>query len=63
MLPAPPGGTLLEAFSVHVAIQRRPEAENYGFLGGLMADFFLKRCCLIFGGVLASENVDFALEG
>ena len=25
---APPGGTLLEAFSAHVAIQRRPEAEN-----------------------------------
>ena len=28
VLPAPPEGTLLEAFSVHVAIQRRPEVEN-----------------------------------
>ena len=28
VLPAPPRGTLLEAFSAHVAIQRRPEAEN-----------------------------------
>ena len=26
--PAPPKDTLLEAFSHHVAIQRRPEAEN-----------------------------------
>ena len=26
--PAPPGGTLLEAFSAHVAVQGRPEAEN-----------------------------------
>ena len=28
VLPASPEGTLLEAFSVHVAIQRRPEVEN-----------------------------------
>ena len=28
VLPASPEGTPLEAFSVHVAIQRRPEVEN-----------------------------------
>ena len=28
VLPPPPEGTLLEAFSVHVAIQRRPDVEN-----------------------------------
>ena len=63
MLPAPPEGTLLEAFSAHVAIQRRPEVENLGFWGGLVAEFFLKRFCIIFGGVLGSENLDFAWEG
>ena len=42
MLPAPPEGTLLEAFSVHVAIQRRPEVENLGFWGGLVAESFFK---------------------
>ena len=26
--PGPPEGTPVEAFSVHVAIQRRPEVEN-----------------------------------
>ena len=31
VLPAPPEGTLLEAFSIHVAIQRRPEVENWRF--------------------------------
>ena len=40
MLPAPPEGNLLEAFSIHVAIQRRPEVENLGFWGGLVAEFF-----------------------
>ena len=34
---APPKGTLLEAFSHHVAIQGRPEAENVRFWGGLVA--------------------------
>ena len=33
------------------------------FEGGLVAEFFLKRFCTIFGGVLDSENVDFAWEG
>ena len=33
---------LLEALSVHVAIQRRPEVENCGFWGGLVAEFFFK---------------------
>ena len=42
MLPAPPEGTLLEAFSVHVAIQRRPEVENLGFWGGLVAEYFFE---------------------
>ena len=50
----------MEALSVHVAIQRRPEVENLGFWGGLVAESFLKRFCTIFGGVLDSENVDFA---
>ena len=54
---------LLEALSVHVAIQRRPEVENWGFWGGLVAESFLQRFCTIFGGVLDSENVDFAWEG
>ena len=58
-LPAPPEGTLLEAFSAHVAIQRRPEVENLGFWGVVVAEFFLKRF-LIFGKVLGGENVDFA---
>ena len=39
----PPEGTLLEAFSVHVAIQRRPEVENCGFWGGLVAESFFER--------------------
>ena len=30
-----PEGTLLEAFSAHVAIQRRPEVKNWGFWGGV----------------------------
>ena len=34
---APPKGTLLEAFSHHVAIQGRPEAENVRFWGVLVA--------------------------
>ena len=42
-LPAPPEGTLLEAFSAHVAIQRRPEVENLRFLGGLVAESFFLR--------------------
>ena len=42
VLPASPEGTLLEAFSVHVAIQRRPEVENWGFWGGLVAEFFFE---------------------
>ena len=42
MLPAPPEGTLLEAFSAHVAIQRRPEVENSGFWGGLVAESFFE---------------------
>ena len=47
MLPAPPEGTLLEAFSIHVAIQRRPEVENLGFGGGLVAEFFFEE--ILFG--------------
>ena len=42
VLPASPEGTPLEAFSVHVAIQRRPEVENLRFLGGLVAESFFK---------------------
>ena len=38
----PPEGTPLEAFSVHVAIQRRPDVENWGFWGGLVAESFFK---------------------
>ena len=33
---------LLQALSVHVAIQRRPEVENWGFWGGLVAEFFFE---------------------
>ena len=58
-----PEGTLLEAFSVHVAIQRRPDVENLGFWGGLVAEFLLKRFCVTFGRVLGSEKVNFAWEG
>ena len=62
-LLAPSEGTLLEAFSAHVAIQRRPEVENLGFWGDLVAEFLLKRFCVTFGRVLGSENVDFAWDG
>ena len=41
-LLAPSEGTLWEAFSVHVAIQRRPEVENCGFWGGLVAEAFFQ---------------------
>ena len=40
MLPAPPKGTFLEAFSAHVAIQRRPEVESLGFWGVWLQSFF-----------------------
>ena len=43
MLPTPPEGSLFEAFSAHVAIQRRPEAENEGFWGGLVAETFFEK--------------------
>ena len=41
--PAPLKGTLLEAFSHHVAIQGRPEAENVRFWGGLVAESFFEQ--------------------
>ena len=63
MLPAPPEGTLLEAFSAHVAIQRRPEVENLGFWVGLIAESVFEEILYRFGkGPLGSENVDFAWE-
>ena len=40
--PGPSEGTLLEVFSAHVAIQRRPEVENWGFWGGLVAESFFE---------------------
>ena len=43
-----------------------PEAPwgwKFRILGGLVAEFFLKRFCTFFGGVMDSENVDFAWEG
>ena len=51
---------LLEALSVHVAIQRRPEVEIEDYGGVWLQSPFLKRFCTTFGGVLDSENVDFA---
>ena len=41
-LLAPSEGTLLEVFSAHVAIQRRPKVENLGFWGGLVAESFFE---------------------
>ena len=49
VLPASPEGTPLEAFSVHVAIQRRPEVENWGFWGGLVAESLFKEILHHFG--------------
>ena len=46
---APPKGTLLEAFSHHVAIQGRPEAENVRFWGGLVAESFFEEILFHFG--------------
>ena len=47
--PAPPEGTLWEAFSAHVAIQGRPEAENVRFWGGLVAGSFFEQILGHFG--------------
>ena len=56
-------GSLLEPFSVHDAIQGRPGRKTDDFGRVWLQSLFLKRFCTIFGGVLDSENVDFAWEG
>ena len=56
-------GSLLEPFSVHDAIQGRLGRKTDDFGGVWLQSIFLKRFCLIFGGVLGSENNDFAWEG
>ena len=59
---APPRGTLLKAFSVHVAVQGRPDAENVRFWGVWLQGPFLNRFQIIFRRVLDSKNVDLATE-
>ena len=52
----------MEAFSAHVAIQRRPEVENLGLWGVLVAEFSFKEILHHFWRGPGSENVDFVWE-
>ena len=63
VLPAPPEGTLLEAFSAHVAIQRRPEVENWGFWGGLVAESFFEEILHYFWRGLGQWKPWFCMGG
>ena len=60
---APPKGTLLEAFSHHVAIQGRPEAENVRFWGGLVAGSLFEQILSNFLGGPGEQKSGFGVGG